>query len=664
MVQSSSFFDAMAHPWEAPGESDERSPCVFLNSLANHGLINRNGTFVDLFDIVTKMEEVFSFSPEFIYLTKILPAIECGQTYKDVTGILRLDFQGLFAPECKDFRSILVRSPEDLAVVNQTLLDNLLANDTDKDSGATTGLNMNSEDILQNNTSVITLEVIALFQYNRILEVYNVTHKDPTFKVAGSDFITFETLSRGIIGTKPNSATVEKDRLSTFLRWERLPNQLLRTEHNFFDHYDPLYMFFLDIYLSFEDAMRLTFYANKDDHEEQNSNVEDIESHDENTFLPDDFLPPNNNFIDAVDIPFDDAWFSFDDSIQFDDASFSFDDSIQFDYASFSFDDSVHFNDAVSFFDDSIPPTIDDIMNFDDDNDTFPIADDDRYLFDDIIPFIDDNIASDDTYMTADDAELFDDDSIPLVNDTMIIDDNFLHIDDGFMVEDDESHDFPSPAASYHPIALPDQSSVPSETMTSQTESPVPTNMEVSAFPTDTGITDYPVETAIPTDTISVAAPMESDKTVVSIQPTTAASAEISIASNSPITNASENVTSTFFPTESTESAPPDTPTIDEFVINPFADLPTRTTAPSPTLISEPSLVVSGPESVGTLSPTGIDSPVPTVILSKDFSVEPSSYISDTPAPTDTTSVDISVAPSATLLLKNLGRSLKQIPPW
>jgi hypothetical protein len=177
------------------------------------------------------------------------------------------------------------------------------------------------------------LEDSALFQYNRILKVYNVTRNDPTFKIAGSDFMAFETLSLGIIGTKPNSVNVEKDRLSTFLRWERLLNQLLRTEQNFFDNHTPLYMFFLDVYLSFEDAMRLTFYPNKDDHEEQNSSVKDIESHDENTFLPDDFLPPNNNFIDDIDIPFDDAWFSFDESIQFDDAWFSFDDSVQFDDA-------------------------------------------------------------------------------------------------------------------------------------------------------------------------------------------------------------------------------------------------------------------------------------------------------------------------------------------
>ena len=60
--------------------SDLISLCVCLDTLANHGLINRNGTFIDLFGIATKMEQVFAFSPELIYLTKILPAIDYGQT--------------------------------------------------------------------------------------------------------------------------------------------------------------------------------------------------------------------------------------------------------------------------------------------------------------------------------------------------------------------------------------------------------------------------------------------------------------------------------------------------------------------------------------------------------------------------------------------------------
>ena len=81
MAQSPDLFDASPYTWQAPIEGDERSPCVFLNTLANHGIINRNGTFIDLFEIVTKLEEVFAFSPQFIYQTKILPAVECGQTY-------------------------------------------------------------------------------------------------------------------------------------------------------------------------------------------------------------------------------------------------------------------------------------------------------------------------------------------------------------------------------------------------------------------------------------------------------------------------------------------------------------------------------------------------------------------------------------------------------
>ena len=85
------------------------------------------------------MEQVFAFSPKFIYLTKILPAIDCGQTYEDEIGTIRLDLQGLFFElGCEDFRSLLVRSPNNITVVNQTLLDGLLMIDGTMDSGPST----------------------------------------------------------------------------------------------------------------------------------------------------------------------------------------------------------------------------------------------------------------------------------------------------------------------------------------------------------------------------------------------------------------------------------------------------------------------------------------------------------------------------------------------
>ena len=472
------FFNTSAYPWQAPDEGDGRSPCAFLNTLANHGCINRNGTFIDVFDIVTQMEEVFGFSPEYIYRTKIIPAIECGQTYEDRTGTLRLDLHGLFAPICKDFRSILVRSPDDITAVNQTLLDNLLATDKTRDISEKMDQDTTSDNILDNR-SVLTLEDISLFHLDRIFEVYDTTYDNPTFEIAGSDFMTFETLSLILLGSKPESGTVEKDRLSTFLVWERLPDQLLRSTHDFFDTHDSFYIFFLDVYLSLEDALKITFHDYGASHSQENSTLKTSEnndkngSNDENKTLPDDLFSLNSTFFDGAEphfndhglvlndtaqfedevtqfdeawhhfdggLQFDDAWYSFDDSLQFDDSRHNFDEIFQFDDAWYNFDDSLQFDDAWHNFDDSLP--IDDAWhNFDD---SLPI-DDAWHNFDDSLP-VDDTWHNFDDSLPVDDAWYNFENPIPpltgdsmnftIDNDTSLIDGDISLIDDSMVFDD------------------------------------------------------------------------------------------------------------------------------------------------------------------------------------------------------------------------------------
>lgn len=45
--------------WEAPGPNDVRSPCPFLNTVANHGLVNRSGKEGDLFDMARVVSDTF-----------------------------------------------------------------------------------------------------------------------------------------------------------------------------------------------------------------------------------------------------------------------------------------------------------------------------------------------------------------------------------------------------------------------------------------------------------------------------------------------------------------------------------------------------------------------------------------------------------------------------
>eukprot|EP00536_Pseudo-nitzschia_multiseries_P012225 jgi/Psemu1/31328/gm1.31328_g len=369
----SDFFDATPYPWQAPGEGDQRSPCAFLNTLANHGLINRNGTFIDLFDIATKMEEVFSFSPEFVYVTKILPAIDCEQTYEDEIGVLRLDLRGLFDPKCKNFRSVLVRSSNDITVVDRTLLGDLLMTDgnTAVDTSADKGVNSSGEySGWETNTDVLTLEQIAIFQSYRIVEVCNTTHKEQELLVPGSDFISVETLSLGLLGQNSNSTGVEKNRLFAFLVWEQLPYPFFRSTvpRNFFDANDPSYAFFLDLSFSLEDAMNSTCSAYKNNFTNVNTGAVGANEEDDfETEAFDDDFAMADDFASFDDFAFyedsDDAVFSFDDAVfSFDDAMFSFDDAM------FSFDD----DDFRFEFDDDGPPD-DGTFNLDD---AVPIGDD------------------------------------------------------------------------------------------------------------------------------------------------------------------------------------------------------------------------------------------------------------------------------------------------
>lgn len=52
------------HPYVAPTHSDRRSPCPGLNILANHGYINRNGSFITGESATAAQMQVYNFSRE------------------------------------------------------------------------------------------------------------------------------------------------------------------------------------------------------------------------------------------------------------------------------------------------------------------------------------------------------------------------------------------------------------------------------------------------------------------------------------------------------------------------------------------------------------------------------------------------------------------------
>jgi hypothetical protein len=51
------------HEWQTPSESDKRSPCPALNTLANHGYLNRNGQQITAKQMQDAMSRVYNLSP-------------------------------------------------------------------------------------------------------------------------------------------------------------------------------------------------------------------------------------------------------------------------------------------------------------------------------------------------------------------------------------------------------------------------------------------------------------------------------------------------------------------------------------------------------------------------------------------------------------------------
>lgn len=56
--------DETAYPFQAPTDTDVRSPCPALNSLANHGLLPRDGKNIDLATLEIGMFLGFSLAKE------------------------------------------------------------------------------------------------------------------------------------------------------------------------------------------------------------------------------------------------------------------------------------------------------------------------------------------------------------------------------------------------------------------------------------------------------------------------------------------------------------------------------------------------------------------------------------------------------------------------
>lgn len=192
--------------WQAPGEGDVRSPCPFINTLANHGLINRSGKDVDLYEMVNTLSITFDGEPPLFQFLADL-AVSLNFTTTDENGVVRMDIDELFAHnkmehDASFFRSDHFFGEEDSKLVDLGLLDALLSVNPDSD--------------------VLTFDDLAMFQYNRIIDSRTNNPEVSISEGQGTSFSAQATLFL-VLGQDPDLAFVQKDRLDELIRHERLP---------------------------------------------------------------------------------------------------------------------------------------------------------------------------------------------------------------------------------------------------------------------------------------------------------------------------------------------------------------------------------------------------------------------------------------------------------
>ena len=210
--------------WEPPGPNDQRGPCPFINTLANHGIINRNGTFIDLFDLAGRLEAVYNVAIEFLHHGPVQLAIDCNQTYEDEDGILRLDLERLFDDRCEEHEASMVRADSFHGFQKSKRVDDVLLNN-----------------LMRRNpkSKVLTRADVMDFQSDRIMDS-RLINPETFFRPFDIENMGAQGIFLFLIGTDPTLETVEKDRLYFFLLLEKLPDefipgQLRDTPFNFLD---------------------------------------------------------------------------------------------------------------------------------------------------------------------------------------------------------------------------------------------------------------------------------------------------------------------------------------------------------------------------------------------------------------------------------------------
>ncbi|KAI0664076.1 Cloroperoxidase [Cubamyces menziesii] len=89
----------------APGSGDSRSACPALNTMANHGIIPRDGKNIKFTELAQAIRRVYNLSPAFAYFLSSSIALMLSRTY----ATDRLDLADVDAHNCIEHDGSLVR---------------------------------------------------------------------------------------------------------------------------------------------------------------------------------------------------------------------------------------------------------------------------------------------------------------------------------------------------------------------------------------------------------------------------------------------------------------------------------------------------------------------------------------------------------------------------